>query len=533
MGKSNHRPRRAAAGLRDGFTLVELLVVIFIILLVSAVALPTVIPAITHRQVSEAARLLQGAIVGARDAAIHANAPRGIRLLPDPTFTPLIPQGQTGAGQIDPTRILACNRIVPIQPAPDYSEGFVNILRDPNFPGAISPFPSNLPPFPQQTNPQQFILPYPYPSLAVATAGTYVNRASVLMVEQSPYTFSTDSSGNVTTTVNPPTSWFWNLRVGDKIRFGNSGRLYTIIGPMSIGPADGNSELFVNDGLPGANQPLLQRQYYFNNVPAPLVYPEYLFLVNGLDDNNDGVIDSGWDGIDNNFDGLIDEMVPSDPSIYYTEWEIELWDDVLSRPPPLTNPQIYNVQSNTPVPTGFLNLSYTVIRRPIAAPNQREVALPSNVVIDLTTWGALSAKQPASLERSRLPVNGFTGHVDILVSPQGDVIPSTIYATPAIFGMANSFYHFWLAERGDLFDPDTTATHPPYLPLPVGLNPNALAGREVKGENRLVTLFTRSGQLTTNEILNFDTQNIQNTAPPYYNTNIPFLEAQQGARGGQ
>ena len=71
---------------RRGFTLIELLVVILIILLVSAVTLPTVIPAIAHRQVTEAARLLQGNLVGARDAAIHYNAPRGIRLLPDPAF---------------------------------------------------------------------------------------------------------------------------------------------------------------------------------------------------------------------------------------------------------------------------------------------------------------------------------------------------------------------------------------------------------------------------------------------------------------
>ena len=60
--------------------------VILIILLVSAVALPTVLPALTHRQVSEAARILQGGLVGARDTAINNNAPAGIRLLPDPVL---------------------------------------------------------------------------------------------------------------------------------------------------------------------------------------------------------------------------------------------------------------------------------------------------------------------------------------------------------------------------------------------------------------------------------------------------------------
>ena len=80
-------------GERAGFTLIELLVVITIILIVSAVALPTVLPAMQHRQVSEAARILQAVLVGARDAAIRDNAPSGIRLLPDPQLSGLNPTG--------------------------------------------------------------------------------------------------------------------------------------------------------------------------------------------------------------------------------------------------------------------------------------------------------------------------------------------------------------------------------------------------------------------------------------------------------
>src|SRR5271165_6902222 len=117
--------RRRQAG-RRGFTLIELLVVMLIILLVSAVVLPTVIPAISHRQVSEAARILQGALAGARDTAINTNAPAGIRLLPDPVLNGINPS----TNALDPTRILAANRYIPIQLSADYAEGLVNV--DPN-----------------------------------------------------------------------------------------------------------------------------------------------------------------------------------------------------------------------------------------------------------------------------------------------------------------------------------------------------------------------------------------------------------------
>src|SRR5262245_25087190 len=96
---------------RRGFTLLELLAVILIILLISAVALPTALTAANRRQMSEAARILQGTLVGARDKAIHAGRPSGIRLLADPAF-PLTWVN----GQINPNTILAYNRIIPIDP---------------------------------------------------------------------------------------------------------------------------------------------------------------------------------------------------------------------------------------------------------------------------------------------------------------------------------------------------------------------------------------------------------------------------------
>ena len=119
----------------QGFTLIELLVVITIILILSVLVLPTVGSVLSHRQVSESARLLQAVLAGARDSAIRNNAPSGIRLLPDPVFSSINPS----TGQLDSGAILAANRVIPIEPAPAYMEGLVTI-------GAV---------------PQSLSLPYP------------------------------------------------------------------------------------------------------------------------------------------------------------------------------------------------------------------------------------------------------------------------------------------------------------------------------------------------------------------------------------
>ena len=232
---------------------------ITIILVVSVLALG-VYRGSGGRQVNEASRLVQAELVGARDVASRTGRAAGIRLLPDPALTTRLPNGQ-----IDPKAILAVNRMVPIATAPNYSEG--NVL-----PGQPS---ANYSP-------------------ALRTVNGYSN-VPCLVLEQA---VNNPADGSP----NPPTNWFWNIRVGDQIQLMGSGPFYTIVGPMVAA----NPEQFVNVGPPGAAPPRLSQ-----GVPQ-----EYLLLVNSRDDNGNGWIDEGADGIDNNADGVADDI---------KEWEVETW----------------------------------------------------------------------------------------------------------------------------------------------------------------------------------------------------------------
>ena len=96
-------------------------------------------------------------------------------------------------------------------------------------------------------------------------------------------------------------------------------------------------------------------------------------------------------------------------------------------------------------------------------------------------------------------------------------MPSYVYSTPTSFSMSSSFFHFWLAERSDVYPPaptqrSTLATIRAYLRScrcrPATRCRRVLdalpGGGAIKGEYRLVTLFTRTGQITTNEDVHFD-----------------------------
>ena len=280
-----------------------------------------------------------------------------------------------------------------------------------------------------------------------------------------------------------------------------------------------NPELFVNDG-PAGSPPA--RSDLLNGTTSATVHVEYLFLVNGQDDDNDGFVDNGWDGVDND---QMETSISSWPTSY-NEWtESEKWLGSLAGSLPPVNPIVTNLTAPTP---GLLNQSYTITRRPAPSSGSREVALPSNVVIDLTTWATTH-------ERSRFPlpppangvgsqvINPKSGSVDILVNPDGTVVPSTVYSSPSSFGLNGAFLHFWLAERSDVTAPPSglLVLDPP---LPPGSRPRiSPPGRSSRGSTAW-SRFTRGpGRSSSTRRRGSTILQIRPTG---------FLQSQYSLRGG-
>jgi hypothetical protein len=264
----------------------------------------------------------------------------------------------------------------------------------------------------------------------------------------------------------------------------------------------------VNNGLPGNPQ----QAWIVTDKAGNKV--EYLFVTNGRDDNDNGWVDEGWDGVDNDGDGLVDETFCNLSN--HGEWETEHLVGAVAS-------------------TAITNQTYSITRRPFPAANAREINLPSNVLIDLTSWNnlALFGTLP---ERSRVAfgaLNTNTGTVDILVNPDGTVVPTTLYSTPASFGMSGTFFHLWLAERQDLYALQTNAQGnpvplvpgPPPFYLPITQGAVAYNGPYLQGEYRVVTLFSRTGAVVTTDNPPFVINNA-------YSPNNPFIPVEQGVPGG-
>ena len=115
--------------------------------------------------------------------------------------------------------------------------------------------------------------------------------------------------------------------------------------------------------------------------------------------------------------------------------------------------------------------------------------------------------------------------MDILLNPNGTVVPTTEYSSPSSFGMNSAFYHFWLAERGDLFDPVANPGIPYLLPEVQNAGHSA-TGRNPFPQGRAAAahaLHADRAARHTNQVETFDGND-----PKL----CPFLAAPAGDQGG-
>lgn len=481
------KPRR-----RSGFTLMELMVVVAIVVIVSVAALPVVRPALSQRKVSSAALLVQSELARCRDAAIRANAPRGIRLMPSLDdrfkFVPYPAGASPTTEQIKAYRnsTPAYTRMLSIEPSPDYSEGVVCAKPVGFSDGATE----------------------------VDSFGTL--KGAYLRVQECVFYYV---PGVLTPLPNSRTNWYWNVRVGDKFRFHDSGNTYTIVGPLGLSDPVSNPERYVN-----------------NDTSTPGDYGmgiQFLYLVNGVDDDvpPNGYVDDSFDNVNNNYP--LDSAI--DPAAGLSVWanlaakitqesELEQFQGMTvtyPQPSPLI-PTLNGVDEdgdggdNLSEPDAkFSQLAYTIQRRPIPSPGSRILELPTDTAIDMTGWTIYGAE---GNERSRLPIDPRTGFIDILIAPNGQVLKADYNTTQPGAPLNFPYFHFWITDAEDIVEP--LSTGPPYLPIPDVADTQ---GRKLKGERRVVSINTRTGQIVTGSVENFNTSNI----------NTPFFNVEHGIRDEQ
>lgn len=494
------------ASARPGFTLIEMLIVIAIVLLISSVMIPVALSALGEQEISGAASTVQAAFSLTRDQATREGRPVGLRLVPDP----LINDQTTGR--------IAANRILVLQVPPNHSDGQAEKIK----------------------------------AVAELVPGVSIQR--IMAVQNKTETVP----GTAPPIYLPgaPTSWYGNIRQGERLAFGDAGNEYIVAGPTYLfrdqegydiarnldpNSTSGvviNPERFTFGDLNGDPTDGIQSRALPSNV-----FAEYLLLVNGFDDDGDGYTDEGFDGVNNNND-----YYPSDYAVVELRLQpiidpgyngidddrdgyVDEMDELVLYYDTATRSFGYSLTLGEYEPEDFRGSKtndpqhYSIQRRPLPSADGRDIQLPGNAVIDLSSsnLGFMLS------ERSKVPYDPMTGYVEFLIYPTGQIVPSNHTGNFTSSVEYPSFY-LWIAERDDVQEPlwgvnPAAAAVPPFkyryaMPrgTPFYLDHNndgqidtAFAdksGSYLEGDRRMVVVSPRSGHAAVTPIIGFDASNI-------------------------
>ena len=235
---------------------------------------------------------------------------------------------------------------------------------------------------------------------------------------------------------NERTSWFWNIRVGDKIRFNDAGRLlHGRRAAMNTSHHQHGRRTPSCSSTSGRPVDLASGPVS-SSVPELQPYssnPEFLFLVNGQTTTSDGFIDRAGTG-----------SIITIIGHRQTTWRAGVRRDELR------SEQWVGAETSRNAAAARRRCSSTSrtrsLRRPVAVPGAREVTLPGGVVIDADDL----ERRPRSgrgCRSTRRPL-----YVDILVNPTARSCRPRRTRAPRR-RPASPFYHFWLTERQDVHEP--------------------------------------------------------------------------------
>ena len=301
--------------------------------------------------------------------------------------------------------------------------------------------------------------------------------------------------------------------------------------------------------------------YYNNNLPI-----EYLNLTNGIDDDGDGWIDESCDGIDNDGDGIIDpgfngidddgkngvddpaELFFNKPGLHrglQQDRRERVRGRGLRRDPDRRHPdqcQLHHLAAAGGLAQlGRDDAAGGGRHRPddMERHGRRERRWHEARLRD----DPAAARAVAAAGRPVLRLHRHHARSDGAgPSTRGPARASaSVNANSPLASLP--FYHFWLTDREGVTAPVSraprtfntsvnVATTETYQ-VPVISSTGYLlrcrrgtpgySGPYLQGERRLVTLFSKTGQIASNSITNFSGTN----------TNYPYLEAQSGVKESQ